>query len=126
MLYALCLQAPVRRSHHPRRDLGSSYVFPFGIIGIAILYYALNKTLTVGFTDSGGRLHEIPFTRSVVEGQVIDEAEASRVCDIIQRLVNAGRERMLESRLLPRILMRDCFGVLVFYLTGGWPQFEAW
>ncbi|MEO6911532.1 MAG: hypothetical protein ABI158_11495, partial [Edaphobacter sp.] len=56
----------------------------------------LNKTLTIGFTDTGGRASEIPFKRSVIEGQVIDEAEAARVCDIVQRLVDARRERALE------------------------------
>lgn len=77
--------------------LGALTFFSFGIIGIAIaiLYYMLNKTLTVGFTDVGGRLHEVPFKRSVIEGQVIDEAEAARVCEIIQRLVDSRREHTL-------------------------------
>ena len=79
--------------------LGLLTFFSFGIIGIAIaiLYYMLNKTLTVGFTDVSGRLHEVPFKRSVIEGQVIDEAEAARVCEIIQRLVDARREHRLAS-----------------------------
>ncbi len=79
--------------------LGALTFFSFGIIGIAIatLYYLLNRTLTVGFTDVGGRLHEVPFKRSVIEGQVIDEAEAARVCDIIQHPVDARRERALAS-----------------------------
>ncbi|HUZ93589.1 MAG TPA: hypothetical protein VMU57_01610 [Edaphobacter sp.] len=74
--------------------LGLATFFTFGILGIAIaiLYYVLNKTLTIGFTDMGGRMSEIPFKRSVIEGQVIDEAEAARVCDIVQRLVDARRE----------------------------------
>lgn len=77
--------------------LGILTFFSFGIIGIAIaiLYYMLNKTLTVGFTDVGGRLHEVPFKRSVMEGQVIDETEAARVCAIIQHLVDTRRERKL-------------------------------
>jgi hypothetical protein len=79
--------------------LGILTFFSFGIIGIAIavLYYALNKTLSVGFTDVGGRLHEVPFKRSVIEGQVIDEAEAARVCNIIQRLVDARREQVFVT-----------------------------
>ena len=79
--------------------LGTLTFFSFGIIGIAIaiLYYVLNKTLTVGFTDMGGRLHEVPFKRSVIEGKVLDEAEAARVCDIIQHLVDARRECTLAG-----------------------------
>lgn len=77
--------------------LGLATFFTFGILGIAIaiLYYVLNETLTIGFTDLGGRVSEVPFKRSVIEGQVIDETEAARVCDIVQRLVDARRECML-------------------------------
>jgi hypothetical protein len=39
---------------------------------------------------------EIPFKRSVLEGKTIDEAEAARVCDIVQRLVDARQERTLS------------------------------
>lgn len=75
--------------------LGAVTFFSFGLIGIAIaiLYYVLNRTLTVGFTDIGGRVSEIPFKRSVIEGKTLDESEAARVCEIIQRLVDARRER---------------------------------
>lgn len=77
--------------------LAGATFFLMGIPGIAIgiLYYVLNKTLTIGFTDVGGRVSEIPVKRSVMEGQVIDEAEAARVCDIVQKLVDAWRERAL-------------------------------
>lgn len=77
--------------------LGFATFFTFGILGIAIaiLYYVLNKTLTIGFTDAGGRPSEIRFKRSVIEGHDIDEAQAARVCDIVQRLVDARQERAL-------------------------------
>ena len=77
--------------------LGALTFFSFGIIGIAIaiLYYVLNQTLTVGFTDIGGRVSEIPFKRSVIEGISLDEAEAARVCDIVQHLVDARRKHVL-------------------------------
>jgi hypothetical protein len=77
--------------------LGLATFFSFGLLGIAIaiIYYVLNKTLTIGFTVVGGRVSEIPFKRSVLEGQTIDEAEAARVCDIVQRLVDARQERTL-------------------------------
>lgn len=79
--------------------LGALTFFSFGIIGIAIaaLYYLLNKTLTVGFTYIGGRVSEIPFKRSVIEGRNLDEAEAARVCEIIQHLVDTRRERVLMT-----------------------------
>lgn len=77
--------------------LGALTFFSFGMIGIAIaiLYYILNKTLTIGFTDIGGRISEIPFKRSVIEGKTIDETEAARVCAVIQQLVDTRRERAL-------------------------------
>lgn len=79
--------------------LGALTFFSFGLIGIAIaiLYYVLNKTLTMGFTDIGGRVSEIPFKRSVIEGKTLDETEAARVCEIIQQLVDARRPRVLTQ-----------------------------
>jgi hypothetical protein len=73
--------------------LGALTFFLLAIPGIvvAVLYYVLNKTLTIGFTDLGGRAYEIPFKRSVMEGQVIEEAQAARVCEIMQQLVDASR-----------------------------------
>jgi hypothetical protein len=77
--------------------LGVLTFFSFGLIGIAlaILYYVLNKTLTLGFTDMSGHERAIPFKRSVIEGQVIDETQAARVCDLMQRVVDRQRERAL-------------------------------
>lgn len=79
--------------------LGVATFFLFGIPGIigGFLYYMLNKTLTIGFTDVGGRVSEIPFKRSVLEGRTIDEVEAARVCLVIQNLVDLRRERALMS-----------------------------
>ena len=97
MFYAL--KRPLKEAVILGIVLGAATFFTFGILGIAIaiLYYVLNKTLTIGFTDTGGRVSEIPFKRSVIEGQAIDEAEAARVCDIVQRLVDARRERALAT-----------------------------
>ena len=77
--------------------LGAATFFLFGIPGIAaaVVYYVLNKTLTIGFTDVGGRVHEVPFKRSILEGQVIDEKQAARVCEIIQALVDSRQEQAL-------------------------------
>jgi hypothetical protein len=55
-----------------------------GII-IGILYYYLNKTLTIGFTTkSASRPHHINFKRSIIEGQNVDEAAVAEICRIIQ------------------------------------------
>jgi hypothetical protein len=71
--------------------VGTMFWFLLAIPGIilGVLYYYLNMTLTVGFTTKGGSSHAVSFKRSVIEGQKIDEAEAARVCAIIQRLVAA-------------------------------------
>lgn len=69
--------------------LAAATFFLLGIPGliVGIIYYYLNKTLTVGFSDMGGRVSHINFKRSVIEGQKIDEGAAMEVCRIIQRLV---------------------------------------
>ena len=71
------------------------YLFAIPGILVALLYYALNKTLSIGFTDIGGRIYEIPFKRSVIEGKNLDEGEAAQTCELMQSLVDARRERAL-------------------------------
>lgn len=68
-------------------------IFMLGIPGLIAggLYYFLNKTLTVGFTDKGGHRHAISFKRSLIEGLNIDETTAARVCTVIQGRVDAKR-----------------------------------
>jgi hypothetical protein len=63
-----------------------------GIIA-GLLYYYLKMTLTVGYSEMGGQVHAISFQRSVIEGQKIDEAQAARVCRIIQNLIDARRPK---------------------------------
>lgn len=77
--------------------VGAITFFLFAIPGIllALLYYVLNKTLSIGFTDTGGRSYEIPFKRSVIEGKSLDEDEAAQTCELMQSLVDARRERAL-------------------------------
>ena len=74
--------------------IGSLTFFLMGIPGIilGILYYVLKKTLTIGYTDMGGLSYSISFSRSVIEGKNINEEEASRVCAIIQGLVDTRQE----------------------------------
>jgi hypothetical protein len=62
-------------------------VFGVGLL-IGPLYYFLNKTLSIGFTEDSGRYRHISFKRSVIEGVKIDEHQAAEVTAIIQHLVN--------------------------------------
>ena len=66
--------------------LAAATYFLLGIPGIliGIIYYFLNKTLTVGFSDMGGRVSHINFKRSIIEGHNVDEHSAAEVCRIIQ------------------------------------------
>lgn len=95
MFYAF--KRPLKESVILGVILGAATFWLFAIPGIliGILYYVLNKTLTIGFTDLGGRVSEIPFKRSVIEGHTLDENEAARVCGIVQRLVDQRGERAL-------------------------------
>lgn len=58
-----------------------------------LLYYWLNKTLIVGIVEQSGLIRSITFKRSVIEGQNIDENQASAVIEQIQSLVDAHRRR---------------------------------
>jgi len=55
---------------------------------VGLVYYYLNKTLTLGIVEVGGIVSSMDFKRSVIEGQRIDEAEAHMVCDIIEALLD--------------------------------------
>ena len=58
-------------------------------VTIAIVYFVLNRQLTVGLVEESGHGHIIQFKRSVIENKEINEAQAERVCRIIQALVQA-------------------------------------
>ncbi len=61
-------------------------LFGIGII-LAILYYFLNKSLTLGFVENSGVITYIAFKRSIIEGQNIDEANAAYVSELTQALI---------------------------------------
>jgi len=67
-------------------------------VGVAILYYVLNKTLTLGFVENSGVVNAIAFKRSVIEGQNIDEANARYVTELTQALTDA---RITARQLTP-------------------------
>lgn len=76
---------------------GGSHGFAFvtfimtTMIGIvfALVYYFLNRTLTLGFVEYSGVVNGIRFRRSVIENVEINEHEARAVCILVQRLVEA-------------------------------------
>ena len=54
---------------------------------IALLYYFLNKKLTLGVFEIGGGASGIEIKRSVIEGKKLDEKDAEQVGDLIQQLL---------------------------------------
>ncbi len=56
-------------------------------VGLSLLYYFLNRTLRIGVRDVSGYQIELPFGRSVIEGQEIDEKAAENVMRIIEHLI---------------------------------------
>jgi len=55
---------------------------------VGVVYYFLNKTLTVGLVEVSGVVNSIDFKRSVIEGQHIDEAQGREVCEIMEFLID--------------------------------------
>lgn len=64
--------------------------FGIGVI-LAIIYYYLNKHMTVGFVEVSGVVNVIAFKRSVIEGVKIEEAQAQQVAELTQRLIDAKK-----------------------------------
>lgn len=57
--------------------------FGLSIIG-AIIYYFLNKTLTLAFVETSGVVNAIAFKKSVIEGQNVDEKRVAEVVAVIR------------------------------------------
>ena len=57
-----------------------------GII-IGLIYYFLNRTLTLGFVENSGVVIGIRFKRSVIENVDINQIEAKHVCKLLQDLI---------------------------------------
>ncbi|OJT23957.1 hypothetical protein BO221_16355 [Archangium sp. Cb G35] len=66
--------------------------FGLGIV-LGLLYYFLNKTLSLGIIENSGVLSGIEFKRSVIEGQNINEQEGRRVCNIVKHLMMEAQGR---------------------------------
>lgn len=65
-------------------------------IAIAVVYYFLNRTLTLGFVENSGVVSGIRFKRSVIENVDINQEQAKTVCIIVQRLIEAKAKRTLQ------------------------------
>lgn len=68
-----------------------------GAIGavIALIYYFLNRTLTLGFVEVSGSVLGIRFKRSVIENLDVDEHTARSLCALVQRLMEVRQRRAL-------------------------------
>jgi len=58
----------------------------FAILG-CVIYYFLNKRLSLGIREVGSVTSAIEFKRSVIEGKKLSEKDAHFVCDIIEALM---------------------------------------
>ena len=60
-------------------------------LGIAALYYMLNKRMTVGIVEHSGVQSQLVFKRSVLEGLQLDESTSAQASDVLQWLMDAAR-----------------------------------
>jgi len=77
----------------------ASFIVTLAIgVGIALIYYFLNRTLTLGFVEVGGVISGIRFKRSVIENLDVNQTQAKAVCVIVQRLIEAKHKRLSQMR----------------------------
>ena len=62
---------------------------------IGVIYYFLNRTLTLGFVENGGVINGIKFKRSVIENIDVNQEQAQKVCLLLQRLIE-NKEKSRE------------------------------
>ena len=60
-------------------------------IGLALLYYFLSRTLTLGFVEHSGVVSAIKFKRSMIENVDVNEEQARYICEMTQFLIEAAR-----------------------------------
>lgn len=71
----------------------------FGGVGLSLLYYFLNRELTLAFAEDSGQQMGITFKRSVVEGQEIDEAALKQLVIIIEALLRGEQASLPDIRM---------------------------
>ncbi|NBY42727.1 MAG: hypothetical protein EBQ49_05480 [Verrucomicrobia bacterium] len=59
---------------------------------IALIYYNLNRSLTLGFIELSGVASAIQFKRSVIENIDVDEKQAKYVSDLSQYLIESAKK----------------------------------
>jgi len=60
---------------------------------LGLVYYFLNRQLTLGFIENSGVVNGIRLKRSVIENVDINEDQAKNVCLMIQKLIEAKSRR---------------------------------
>lgn len=75
-------------------SLATSAISTLMVWTLAVVYYALNKDLSIGVCETGGILSSVDFRRSVIEGIAVDEAAAERVHLIILALVERSNPKL--------------------------------
>lgn len=65
----------------------------FGLL-FGAAYAWLNRILVLGFVEQGGRVSELRFRPTLIDGEPVDEDQARQVCKLAQRLLEARRRRL--------------------------------
>ncbi len=60
---------------------------------VSLLYYSLNKKITLGVHESGGKAVGIIIKSSVVNGSVLDEVDVEQVGDFVKQLLILNNSR---------------------------------
>jgi hypothetical protein len=60
---------------------------------LALVYYNLNRSLTLGFIEFSGVASAIQFKRSVIENIDVDEKQAKYVSDLTQYLIESAKNK---------------------------------
>jgi hypothetical protein len=78
--------------------LGGLLAIPtFGIaVIVAIIYYYLNKQLTMGVVEVSGIASSISFKRSVIEGRQINETDGANVIHILEKRLKAASDGVID------------------------------
>ena len=70
-----------------QRSFGIFMIATLFSIVIALVYYFLNRTLTLGFVENSGVVSGIMFKRSVIENIDINEKQARYACELTQAII---------------------------------------
>jgi hypothetical protein len=72
--------------------IGYLFGFLFSSI-IAIIYYFLNRSLTLGFIEVSGVGSAIQFKKSIIENIDVNEKQAEYVCEVAQYLIESAKRK---------------------------------